>query len=702
MADNFDGELVELEREAQERAEQDRRERESKQVEDSITKWDERIKRARKHDDEYHKKWAENRKYAKGESQKQEVTANLISAIVDVLASFLYAKDPDLNIRPSAAITRFRDNTQEQRQRQMVYREFAKTLEVVVSRLLRDAKLKRVAKRWLRGTMTCGPGWLKVVMQTKMQRDPVVEQEINDLRNQLAAIESLQADIKDGESDPEVKAEKLRANMIALQAKMERVIATGLVIDYYHAEDITVATECGEVENYLSAPWICFDSYKGKEATAKIVEWDAETAKQYLKGANRYVKRPRKGESNEPGEGFIQENAMPGGPEDDSEEGFYLIREVWSLDDGVIYTFIDGCKKKWAREPYAPITGQRFYPNFLLGFHYFDGERYPQSDVDQLKSLQEEYNEVRSDFRTHRRRAKPGIIFNEAAVAADHVDKVSKSSTQEIVGVELTGDNIDIRTVFVPKTYNQVDPGLYDTAPIHRDMERMSGAQESLQSSVAVQKTATEARIQDAGFSARTGSRRDELDDVLTEMCEYVAQVALQTMDQAAAMRYAGPSAVWVEMSVEEVMTLFDVEIKAGSTGKPEAAKDREAWGTLLPLIEGTIQKIGAARLAGQEWAAQPWIALLEETLNRLDDHADLDQFLPLPPQAVPQTDDGEAKKTESETKLNDARRVSELADAVEKVPSLALTPIVKQLFNVNDEEEPAAPQPQPEQPTIQ
>lgn len=683
---NFDGALDQLDQEA-EVAEQERLARIEKERESKvIDKWCDTIKRAKKHDEGYHKRWAENRKYAKGDTvSNDKVSANLLAAIMEVLAAFLYAKNPDLNVRPSASITRFRSNSDEERQKQLMYREFAKTLEIIISRLLRDANFKRTAKRWLRGTMTCGPGWVKTVMQTRMERDPVVEKRINDLRDQMSKIQSLQAEIADGEDDPEVLASKLESNITAAESQLERMVADGLIIDYMHAEDVTVATECGEVENYLAAPWIAFDSYKSKEETMALVEWDGKTAIDYLKVANRYVQRPRKGELNESGEGYVQLGTGEGNPEDDSEEGFFRVVEIWALCDGVVYTYIDGCKKQWARKPYAPISGKRFYPAFLLGFHYVDGERYPQSDVDQLRSLQDEYNEVRSDFRTHRKRARPGIIFNETAITGDDVDKVNKSTTQEYTGIQLTRDDIPIGNVFSPKLYNQIDPGLYDPSPIHRDMERMSGAQESLQSSIQVSKTATEARIQEQGFGARSGARRDELDDVLTDMCQYIAQLCLQVMDQADAERYAGPSAVWVQMSVEEVMTLFDIEIKAGSTGKPEAMRDREAWATLMPLIEGAIQKVGAARLSGQEWAAQPWIALLEETFNRLDDHGDLDKFLPMPPQAVPQEqDDGEGKKIESEVKLNDARRVSELADAIEKIPALAMSPEVRALFGMN------------------
>ena len=142
-------------------------------------------------------------------------------------------------------------------------------------------------------------------------------------------------------------------------------------------------------------------------------------------------------------------------------------------------------------------------------------------------------------------------------------------------------------------------------------------------------------RIQESGFGARTGARLDELEDALTDMSEYAGQLALQFLSIEDARKYAGPNAEWQQLSTEDAFTTFYIDIKAGSTGKPQEQPDREQWGTLMPLIREVIDRIGAARMQGQEWAAKPWIALLKETFNRLDDHADIEEFLPVVPEQL-------------------------------------------------------------------
>lgn len=674
MAEAFDGALAELEMSERELELERQQKAQERELSHQIEAWHKRIRWAREHDEHYFKRWAQDRKVARGEFGELEVSANLIAAVMEVIASYLYARNPRHVTRPSDSVNRARMSD---------YKMFAKTLEIIVARLLKNAGLKRKAKRWIRGAWTVGLGWLKVSMQTRTEKDPLMESQLNDLHEQLQNLKIKKRDLQDPEADIEKTKAEIQDNIKAIEAKLEVVIAEGLVIDYMNPEDVTVAPDCGEVEAYLDAPWICFDSYYTREKTLRVTGWSTDAELDYLKGANRYMRRIRKGEPNEDGAGYVM-LTMESDPESETDEGFYLLREIWSLDNGVVYTMLDGCTRKWAREPYAPVTGRRWYPGFLLQFHQMDGERYSQSDVHLLKSLQAEYNETRSDYRTHRRRAIPGVLFDKTVLTEDSVSAVSRSVTQEYVGIEPIAPGVDMRTVFAPKLYNQVDPALYDTGQINREFEKVSGAQEALQQSVQVEKTATEARIQQEGFGARTGARRDELEDVLTDLSEYVAQLALQLFDQADAEQYAGENAVWMELTPEQVMHMFDFEIKAGSTGKPEASRDREAWATLLPLIEGMIQKVGAARLAGQDWAAKPWIALLVETMERLEDHADIEEFLPVPPPQQPGPEKNvEQEKLKSDIKLNEAKTVETLAGAIVQVPAVARLPIVQELFGM-------------------
>ena len=598
-----------------------------KKVEDEalIARWINRIDHGRKHDADQRKNYADDRKYARGDTGWL-VDTNLIGAILEILMAFIYAKDPDISVRPSQAV-----GVSRLPQMTMV----SKTIEIVISRLLRDARLKHVCKRWLRSAMTVGIGWIKVGMQTKTEVDPIVEKQINDLRENLARTEQLQRDLANGDvaNEDEARAQ-LRANLTALEGQRERQVADGATLDFIAAEDIIVSPECGEMENYLASPWIAFDSYKTKDDARILCDWpDTDEYRTCFSTANLYSQRPRNGEESSGGvtAQYIQ---MVQGEGSESEFGFVKIIEIYSLKDGVVYTMIEGIRK-WARQPYPPRTGKRFYPHFQLAFHYVDSERHPQSDVQLLKKLQDEFGRTRSNFAEHRRRAIPATFFDETQIDSKTMGKIKDSEAQEFIGVSTTNGQ-PMGNAFFPKPYAQVDPGLYSTDAVRVDMEKMSGAQDAQQGSVAVEKTLGEAEIQQSGFMARTGARRDAMEGVLQEVAEFLTHVALQVMDSSDAVRYAGPEAVWPKLSVDEALTLFDIEITAGSTGKPRNSMDKQTWGTIMPMMQELIDRIGQARIKGEEWAAKPWIALLRETALRLDDRIDVDAMLPVPPPPPP------------------------------------------------------------------
>ncbi len=635
-----------------------------------LTRWTKRLTHARQHDEQARKTYAEDRKYAAGKTDWL-VDTNIIGSILEVLTAFIYAKDPDVSVRPSSSV-----GSSRLPQMTMV----AKTIEIVLSRQLKQARLKSQAKRWLRSAMTVGVGWLKAGMATTMKPDPVMEREINSLQANLAALDVAQGVLAAGDARDEDEARaEIRAKITACQAKLERESATGAIIDFMAAEDVLTAPECGEVENYLQAPWNAFDNYKTREEAWALCDWeDTQANRDLFKSANLYVQRERTGEQGQEGT-VASTRYFQAAADAEAEFGFVKVVEIWSLTDGVVYTLVEGVKK-WLRQPYAPRTGARFYPHFLLAFHYVDALRHPQSDVSQLRKLQDEYGSTRSKLSEHRRRSVPGVLYDKTVLTKDSMEAITGNELSQYVGVE-TSNGQPIGTALFPKPYAPIDPSLYDTSVTRSDMEKVSGAQDAQQGSVTVEKTLGEAEIQNSGFMARTGARKDALEDALSELCEYLAQLNLQVTTTEDAVRLAGPEAVWVQLSVEEALTMFTIEVKAGSTGKPQKNIDKQTWATLLPLMQAMIDKIGQARVLGHEWAAKPWISLLRETAARLDDRIDVDAMLPVPPPAPPPAppqptpvEDADIKEAEAHAKLYMAQAAAALVGAGID-PSILLAP---------------------------
>jgi len=177
---------------------------------------------------------------------------------------------------------------------------------------------------------------------------------------------------------------------------------------------------------------------------------------------------------------------------------------------------------------------------------------------------------------------------------------------------------------------------LYDPTLILNDMERISGVQEALSAAIngpGNPKTATEANIQQSGTQARTTSDRDNLESMLTDLAEYTAQQALQCLETRDVQRMAGPKAFWPHgMDIEDLFTMVEIQIEAGSTGKPRQATDMQAWSTILPLVQKTLPEIQQAFAMGNLPMANAQIELIKETMLRLGDESDTERFIPRQP----------------------------------------------------------------------
>lgn len=583
---------------------------------------------ARKFDKAARKQYAIDRRYAAGTADPSwAVSTNLIGSYIEVLGSYLYARNPDVRVRKAEQVQSAPNPEME---------AFAKTIEIVISRLWKQGWLKKAMRKAVRSSLSCGPGWLKVIMVTDKRTDPQVEAALNDARDNLARISAAEQQLAEGEAaDRELAIKELELQIQGLEANVEVIVRKGLAIDFCPAETVQVSLDVHDISDYLNADWMGNEIFKPKSEVAALFP---ELADEQIKSTTGYYqKKPKDSGSavsaTETTERDAEQFTTGAGDSDGSTVEFVKIVEVWDRRDNLIRTMIDGVKC-WAKAPFTPPQAStRFYPYFLIAFYEPDGERHPQSLSWRLRKLQDEYSGTRSSFRLARQRSIPGTIFNAEQVDNDNARKLEQGVEQEFIGMKLTNPERPLRDVFTEKPTGKIDPIVYDTQPILRDMEKISGVQEAQQSSVTQAKTATEAEIQQSGFAARTSADRDSVEMVLQDLAQYTAEVALQALTIQDVQRMAGPNAFWPEnMDINDLLTMVEVDIEAGSTGKPNTSAEREAWSVAMPLIVSTIEKIQMARGTGNESLAQAYVAILRETLTRMGDRIDVEQFIPQAP----------------------------------------------------------------------
>lgn len=593
--------------------------------------------KSRKFDENFRKQVAIDRQYAAGTSDLSwAVTTNLIGAFIDILVALLYARDPDVSVKKSPQVDE--DDTAQME-------AFAATLQIVISQLWRKGKLKKAARKMVRSTLSNAEGWLKCNLFSEKTPQPETEQALNDARETMAR---LQAQIQlledpDGKDQDTLEAEKAEKEALIeeLEGKVEKAINKLFAIDFLRTERVQVSTDVESIEDYTNADWIGDESFVDKE---DALERFPRLKAKHLASAKKYYQQ-------EPKELTTREhsNALPQGTmtaessqtfsqNQGSAEGaeFFHVIEIWDRRDKHIRTMIEGVKV-WAKEPYEPpYPTSRFYPYFYLAFYEVDGQRHAQSLSWRLYKLQDEYSATRSNFRLTRERSIPGTLFNASQLDDTEARKLEGSKHQEFTALKPADPSVPLANLFAAKPVQGIDPRLYDPTYILSDMERISGVQEAL--SAAINKpgnpsTATEASIQQQGTNARTSSNRDFLEETLTEMAQYTAEQALQCLLPQEVMRIAGPKAFWpYGMSIDDLFTLVEVQIQAGTTGKPKAPVDQQAWATLLPIIKDTLNQIRQAMAAGDTATVESLTELIKETMKRLGDETDVERFIPKAP----------------------------------------------------------------------
>lgn len=519
--------------------------------------------------------------------------ANLIYSTIQTIHPRVYSKNPEIAVTPDEAVD---EHTYQ------AVKGFSRTLGIVINKQLKGAKLKKRAKQAVRSAMVTSVGWVKIIYQQEFGKDPIIQERISDIQDNLQRIQFLIKQIEGDnvtKADNEVYEAELRDQLRVLEEQVEVVVAEGMVIDCELSENILIDPDVKSAYSYQNAKWIAHRVWYRKDEHKSTFKQDVEKATLYNKTGD---------ETNE------------------SENAFIAVWEIWDRISNTVYTITEGCEG-WARAPYTPdVVGERFFPFFMLFFNPLDGQFHCLSDVQLLEKLQDEYHELREQLSEHRSLHKPHWI-TDGDTEENDIKSFTKAGLGEVVIVDAHG--LPLRDVFQAAEAPRIDQAVYDTTHIRTDFELVAGAGDSARGSVSKAKTATEAEILEAGLSSRTDERKDTVEDWLQEIAQYSAELLLQILSPEQVERLAGPGYVWPEMPKEEVFDLVSIEIRAGSTGKPNKLQDQKTWLEFIPELKELIKNVAELRASGQFELAEVLINVARETLRRFDERIDVEEFLP-------------------------------------------------------------------------
>lgn len=554
----------------------------------------------------------EARQYARGvcdgdgEVDDREVRINVAHSTIVGLMPHIYARNPEIGVSVTEAVASFE---------LQAFKGFARTLSVILNtQFKKSSRLKRAMKRATRGALTSALYWLKVTYQRDYRRDPVIQQRIEDAQDNLARLERQMQRVHDEQlSGDQVAAERQRlADLVAaLNENVEVMVSEGLTVDVVQPEHLIIDPAIPSIEDYEQSRRIAQKIYMPLSKARQL------TGDQ-LTGAKTY------------GWAVLEEYGRDEARRQDEGTGtsvdpLVCMVELWDHDTLTVYTMVVGIKR-FVREPESPTAlGQQWHGFFPLLFHPTDGYQWPLSLIlDLLKPPADEYNSLRTQQKEHREISIPHWVA-DAETDQTSLRRHRDATLGEIVLVDARGRPLNqVIERAEPPAYN---PALYDVQPPLHDIDMMTGLQDAQRGGIVKAKTATEAEILQRGLNSRASEMQETIEDLLSAMAVYAAQVLLQELSVQQAQRLAGPDAVWPVLDKQRAFELVEVSIRAGSAGKPNRAQERADWAEVAPVIaqlqDSILQLIAMAADPSHK------ISMLRETLRRFDESLDLDEYLP-------------------------------------------------------------------------
>ena len=586
----------------------------------TLRKWNGLIERGISDSEKQHKKFkawrdAVDLKKIREHSQRP-IKPYLIFSTLSSLIPALYAKNPEIEIRPSAVAASAVNGE--------MWVEFAQTAENLVQReLVTETKLKKKMKGCLLSTLTTGIGWLKVTLQSEYRKDPLQHARIPDVQDNIASIDALRKQLKEAGADDEKIESEIRDHLATLERSIrgesEAFVQKGLVVDKLSAEDVLILDDSiGEIQDYESAAaiahrvWMSADEYRkqfGKEDIPSSARRTGREQRDYL---------PR------------QKNGDDG---DAYNDCVVEVWEVWSKDTGLVYTFARGAKE-FAREPYTPVSSERFYPFFCLAFNNVDGRFWPLSDVETLIDYQEEYSHMRSQLRDTRQYNKPVYAVPRTGdLSAVDANRLIQTLRDDERGTWLAVGGINpnqpisssIQQIPIP----QINQSLFDPSMVFRDVEMTTRSGDAARGYINKAKTATEAEIMSMGMQSGISERQDVMEDMMRDMARHALEIMIRHYTVEEVQRILGAGVAWDNFDIDTTYRYLSVDIRAGSMSKPNKFQEREQWTQFMPVFQNTITQMSQLIQQGQHSMAMALRKMLEETVTRFDERINLDEFSP-------------------------------------------------------------------------
>jgi hypothetical protein len=427
--------------------------------------------------------------------------------------------------------------------------------------------MKKMAKKQVMASLTCGVAYFKQTFQRIMDHPPETISAIADHTAQLAIMTRLAEELSEGElAEYEPDIERLRLLLNELQSNEKIVLREGLSINYPDSTNIIPDKNLTYLPGFVGCDHVTEQYCLTKDQVHETYGVDvSEGAVVYQDNEQSPAKMTvtSKGKSRET----------------------VRVWEIWDRAENLVYVVCDGYED-FLREPTSPITyTERFFPWFVYAPNALDDDEdpFPPSDVELMMCQQQEINRAGEGLRQHRWASRPSWVAG-GNIPEDDANAIQSRAAHSITILKSLAPEEDINKKLQAFPTAGIDPALYNTQPAFADILRSVGTQEANLGGTSGA-TATETGIAESSRQSTLSSAIDEFDDLLTEMARAGGQILLQEMTEEKIKEIVGPGAVWPQQSREQIAKELALEAVAGSSGRPNQAQQVAVMERLYPLL---------------------------------------------------------------------------------------------------------------------
>ena len=504
-----------------------------------------------------------------------------------------------------------------------------KTLEILYKAQcdFLEPDFKEQMKSLVRRVLICGVGYVKQSFVREDQQDEPMSSDLNDHNlHRKNTAQHLMRQLSEGEFDEsDARVEELKlliTNLHATAPYDQQEITERLVHNFPNAQSIIPDKHCRNLKGFIGSKWV---------AEEYLLTLSDVNAYFHLDLSNFDISKIYHPEGQEV-ELHDYKNAMLKWPENPC----VCVWEVWDKVTKSSFFVCDGYSGYLQEpQPIVPCT-KHFWPWFALTFNDVDCDvdsdvsPFPPSDVQQMKHPQKEWNRTREELRGHRKAKAPRTMVQKGTLTEKDKDNVMDAPSNSVIETEaILPPDGDLRKLIMAWPTEPIDPSVYDTSPLLQDTLMSTGQQETdfglPQQHSKKGQSATSASIGEQAKISKSSSNVDDLDSLLDALAINGGELLLNEMSLPVVQRIVGPGAVWPMVNKADFVNHIYLTVEAASSGRPNKAMEVANWEKLAPLL----MQMGANKFK-----------MVRETVARLDDRMDADDFFPLtPPTNVPPGD---------------------------------------------------------------